>query len=275
MEGRRRISIASLTAAVAVTATMVGPRVAGAEQLGVAEIVDRANKVAYYQGRDGRAAVKMTIFDSKGGKRLRKLTMLRRDDPARDGGDQKFYVYFHEPADIAKMVFVVHKKTRGSDDRWLYLPSLDLVKRIAASDKRTSFAGSDFVYEDVSGRELDEDEHELLETTKQYYVLKHTPKDPSSLEFASYKMWIHRGTFLPTKVVYYDAKGKQQRVMTVDSVTKVQGYTTVEKMTMENLASGTKTVVEYSGVRYDIGLPDNVFTERYLRRAPLKYLRAR
>jgi len=275
MERRIRTPITRGVVAVAVAAMLLFPGAAAAEDLDVDEIVQRANKVAYYQGDDGRAVVKMTIFDSKGGERVRKLTMLRRDDPGQDGADQKFYVYFHEPADIAKMVFVVHKKTGGSDDRWLYLPNLDLVKRIAASDKRTSFAGSDFVYEDVSGRELDEDKHELVKTTKDYYVLEHTPKDPSTLEYASYKMWVHRDTFLPTKVVYYDAKGNKKRVMTVDSVTKVQGFTTIEKTTMENLATGTKTVVEYSDVEYDIGIPDKVFTERYLRRAPVKYLGAK
>jgi outer membrane lipoprotein-sorting protein len=264
-------------AAVAwISAGLVAPHLATAQdELGVDAIVERANNVAYYQGDDGRADVKMTIYGSSGNKRVRELTMLRRDDPGGDGGDQKLYVYFHEPADVAKMVFVVHKKTEGTDDRWLYLPNLDLVKRIAASDKRTSFVGSDFVYEDVSGRGIDQDEHELTKTTKSYYVLKHTPKDAGAVEFAWYKMWIHRDTFLPTKVEYYDKQGNKQRVMTVDSVAAIQGYTTVEKMTMENLDSGTKTVVEYSGVEYDIGLPAKLFTERYLRRAPVKYLKAK
>jgi len=57
--------------------------------------------------------------------------ILRRD--VADGGDQKFYVYFLEPADVRKMVYMVWKHTDRDDDRWLYLPALDLVKRIAAS----------------------------------------------------------------------------------------------------------------------------------------------
>ncbi len=39
------------------------------------------------------------------------------------------------------------------------LPDLDLVKRIAAGDKRTSFVGSHFLYEDISGRAVQEDKH--------------------------------------------------------------------------------------------------------------------
>ena len=140
-------------------------------------IINKANQTAYYQGNDGRASVSMTITDNQGREREREFTILRWDQPG-DKGDQKFYIYFQRPADVNKMVFMVWKHVDKDDDRWLYLPALDLVKRISATEKRTSFVGSDFFYEDVSGRNLDEDTHELVETSKNFYVLKNTPKIP-------------------------------------------------------------------------------------------------
>ena len=127
------------------------------------EIVEKANHTAYYQGKDGRARVRMTITDAKGRERDRELTILRRDgeddDRSTHTGEQKYYVYFHRPSDVDGMAFLVWKHIGRDDDRWLYLPALDLVKRIAASDERTSFAGSHFYYEDVSGRGTYEDTH--------------------------------------------------------------------------------------------------------------------
>ncbi len=249
---------------------LAGP--AAAKDLSAQQIVERANETSYYQGADGRAKVTLTITAKNGSRRIRQFTMLRRDNP--DGkGNQSFYLYFHKPADVAKMVFIAQKKVGAEDDRWLYLPALDLVKRIGASDERTSFVGSDWYYEDVSGRSINADTHVLLESSKNYYVLEHKPKKPRSVEFASYKMWIHRGSFLPTKVEYYNKKGKVYRVMTVDAVKTIQGYKTVTKATMKSLDAGTQTTVEYSKVEYDISLPAKVFTERYLRRAPIKYLK--
>ncbi|MDH5673764.1 MAG: outer membrane lipoprotein-sorting protein [Myxococcales bacterium] len=239
----------------------------------VAEIVDRTNATAYYQGKDGRATVEMTIVDKQGRTRTRKLSILRRNDPGGKNRGQRYYVYFHAPADLAKTVFMVHKHIDRDDDRWLYLPALDLVKRIAATDKRTSFVGSDFVYEDVSGRSLDADTHKLLETTKNYYVLEHTPKDKGAVNFARYTMHVHRTTFLPTRVEYYDAAGKKIRMMTVDGVETIGGYPTVTKATMHDLAAGSKTTVTYSDVRYDLDLPERIFTERYLRRPPQQHLK--
>jgi outer membrane lipoprotein-sorting protein len=235
-------------------------------------IVNKANHAAYYQGKSGRAQVKMTITDRGGSKRVRRMTVLRKNQGA-DDGDQKFYVYFHEPADVAKTVFMVHKKVGSEDDRWLYLPSLDLVKRIAAADKRTSFVGSDFVYEDVSGRNVKADRHKLVKTTDKYYVVESTPRSRGRVRFSRYTTYIHKSTFLPTKTEYYDRRGRKYRVMTVNKVSRVQGHPTITKITIRDLSSRSKTVVQYRNVRYGLSLPDRIFTERYLRRMPVRYMR--
>lgn len=247
----------------------------------VQEIVEKSNRVAYYQGADGRAKVSMTITDSQGRTRNREFVILRRDDPAPSGeqaadtycGDQKFYIFFRLPADVNKMVFMVWKHLDKDDDRWLYLPALDLVKRIASAEKRASFVGSDFFYEDVSGRNINVDEHELVETSQNYYVLKNTPKDPNSVEFAYYAMWVHRETFVTVKVEYYDKSGEKYREYEALGVETIQGYPTVTKSRMKDLRTGGNTVIEYSDVKYNTNLPEDIFTERYLRRPPVKYLR--
>ena len=245
-----------------------------AESLGVDEIVKRANHAAYYQGQDGRATVDMTITDKNQRKRTRRMTILRRNETKADT-DQQYYVYFHKPADVAKTVYIVHRHIDRDDDRWIYLPSLDLVKRIAASDTRSSFVGSDYFYEDISGRHLDADEHKLLKTTKNFYVVENTPKKPDAVEFSRYEMYVHKTTFLPTKVEYYDKQGRKHRVMTVHSVAKVQDLPTVTKLTMEDLRTGSTTTMEMSDVQYGLGLPKRVFGERYLRRPPTKHLQAK
>ena len=252
------------------------------KSLSVAQIVDKTNRVSYYQGKDGRARVSMLIKDAQGRIRRRSFTILRRDEPPAGAGkyapdqfcgDQKLYVYFQRPADVNKMVFMVWKHVDRDDDRWLYLPALDLVKRIAASDKRTSFVGSDFFYEDVSGRNINEDVHELLQTSKNYYVLKNTPKNPESVEFSYFKMWIHRKSFITVKTEYYNKKGEKYRVYEALKVQTIQGYPTVTKDRMRDLRTHSETVKEYSEVKYNLGLPENIFTERYLRRAPARFLR--
>jgi outer membrane lipoprotein-sorting protein len=242
--------------------------------LGADEIIEKANLAYYYGGEDGRAYARMTIKDRAGRTRIRVLTMLRKD--LEEGGRQKFYVYFHEPADVSGMVFMVWKNPGKDDDRWLYIPAIDLVKRVAASDKRSSFAGSHFTYEDVSGRDPADDTHELLREEpfegKDAYVIKNTPKDGSLVEFSHYITWIDKENFLPLKGEYFDKGGKLYKVMTTEEVKKIQGIPTVVKARTEDIGSG-ETVVEFVEVRYSLGIKEGIFKERYLRKPPRKFIK--
>jgi hypothetical protein len=86
-------------------------------------------------------------------------------------------------------------------------------------------------------------------------------------------MWIHRQTFLPIKAEYYDKNGEKYRVYEALKVEDIQGLKTVTKSRMKDLRSSEETIIEYMNVKYNIGLSEDIFTERYLRRAPAKYLR--
>ena len=234
-------------------------------------IVDQANLAAYYQGNDGRSEVRMLITDGQGREQLRQFTILRLDES--DGGDQYFYVAFSRPADVRNTVFMVHKHVARDDDRWLYLPGLDLVKRISAGDKRTSFVGSHFFYEDVSGRNPAEDTFELMETTETHYQLKATPKDPASVEFDHYLLWIDQQTMLPTRIDYVDGNGENYRRVEALEVEDVQGFPTVIKSRVSDLRSGGETTMQFGFMKYNIGLEADVFSECSLRNPPREWLR--
>lgn len=241
----------------------------------VGEIVQKANQVAYYQGGTGRARVKMTIHDAEGRVRgERELIILRRNDA--EGLDQRYYAYFLRPVDVRGTVFLVWKHTERDDDRWLYNPGLDLVNRIGATDKRTSFAGSHFLYEDVSGRRISDDQHELIKVTKDYFVLKNTPKNANLVEFSYYEMYIHRATFLPLYAFYYDKSGQKYREYRVLNMEQIGDHWMATKTEMRDLREqGSQvalTLAEYSDVKYGIELPEDIFTERYLRKPPRQYL---
>lgn len=243
---------------------------ARAQDLSVDEIVNKANLASYYAGSDGLSDVTMTITDSQNRKRVREFRIFRLN--IEQGGEQKFYVYFKKPADVSKMVFMVWKHPGADDDRWLYLPALDLVKRIAASDERSSFVGSHFLYEDVSGRGIEEDTHQLLDGEEKYFKIRNTPKSNQGVEFAYYYIWINKETFLPEKAEYYSAEDKLIRTIEALEVNDVQGHPTVKKSLAKDYQSGGETLMEFGNIAYDNGLTEDIFQERYLRRAPTEWI---
>lgn len=255
-------------------ATVLLATTASAQDLtDVDAIVERANLASYYAGDDGRAEARMVITDQGGGERIRQFTVLRRNETK--GGDQEYVVLFSRPADVRNTVFLVNKHVGQDDDRWLYLPDLDLVKRIASSDKRTSFVGSHFFYEDGSGRGLEEDEHELIETTEDSYIVKNTPKDRGSVEFSYWTVTIDKGTFIPSRMEYVDETGEVYRLIEALEVREIEGHPTVTKMKVSDLRTGGHTVAEFRNIQYDLGIPKDVFTERTLRNPPRQWFSRR
>ena len=148
-----------------------------------------------------------------------------------------------------------------------------LTKRIAAGDKRTSFVGSDFLYEDVSGRGILEDTHELLESKdEKYYVVKNTPKAPDTVEFSYYTVTIDKANYVPMKMEFFDKEEKLYRIIESKEVKTIDGFPTVTKSEVKDLKSGSKTEMEFSNVQYNIKIGD-IFQERFLQRPPKEAMR--
>ena len=239
------------------------------------EIMRRAHLAMYYPGEDMRARVTMRLVSKDGGERVREMTMSRRD--IKEGGEQRYFIFFHRPPDVRDMAFLVWKYPGRDDDRWLYVPALKLVRRIAASDKHTSFVGSDFSYEDVSGREPEDDNHRLVREEKMAgrdaWAVESTPKEPGSADFSRKLSWIDRATWLPLKEEYYDRRGELARVFTADELKEIQGFWTVTRRVMKNAQTGHRTEVAWDDVRYNLKLAPDLFSERALRAPPAELIR--
>jgi len=248
-----------------------------------AEDVMKKSQAAFlYPGHDFKARVVMKLITKEGKERIREMTMLRKNY-GEIGGDQKYFIYFFQPADVRNMTLMVYKYPAKDDDRWLFVPAIDLVRRIAASDARSSFVGSDFTYEDVSGRDIPADTHTLLREEKvgdkDCYIVESVPKEP--VDYVKRISWVDKNTFLPLKEEYYDVQKELARTFTADKIEDVaakegrgrKNFPTITKRTMKNLKTGHRTEVTFTLPSYNIGLPGDIFTERYLRNPPERWIK--
>jgi outer membrane lipoprotein-sorting protein len=242
------------------------------------EIIERSQQAFYAAGADMKAKVVMDLVTDSGNRRTRVLTMLRRNDTG--SKNQKYFMYFHEPGDVRGTAFLVWKYPDRDSDRWIFIPAVNMVRRIAAKDSRSSFVGSDFSYEDVSGRNVGADTHTLVREEKlgesDCYVVQSVPK--TGADYTRKLSWIDKKTSLPLKEEYYDAQNELARVFTADNVQMVgtagkKGYPTVTKRTMKNVKSGHRTEVSFSDVIYDVGIEERAFTQQSLESPPGKWIR--
>ncbi|MFZ3071660.1 MAG: outer membrane lipoprotein-sorting protein [Thermodesulfobacteriota bacterium] len=236
------------------------------------EIMKKSQDAFYYPGADFKARITMKLGGKGGQERIRELTMIRKNY-GKSGGEQKYFIYFFQPSDVRDMTFMVYKYPEKDDDRWLFLPAINMVRRIAAQDKRSSFAGSDFTYEDVSGRDIEDDTHAIVKEDKldgkDVYLVKSEPKAKDS-EFSKKLSWIDKTNFLPLKEEYYDRKDELVKIFTADEIKNVKGFPTVMKRTMKNLKTQHSSEATFTKVDYNMGIEDSLFSERFLKNPPKK-----
>lgn len=242
----------------------------------VGEIMKKAHMASYYLGDDGMAQMVMKVYSKGNQEPIKKLFYMLRKD-LQDGGEQLFYTYFVAPSDIKKTTFLVHKYIDKDDFRRLYIPASDKVLPIAGSRKQDPFMGSDFSYEDVSGRHFTKDNHKLIGNEKMggvdCFVTESIPKAKEE-KLGKIKAWISKSNYIPMRVDYYNHQGEVYRSYTSDEVKDIQGFPTIMKRVMVSPLEGTRTemLVNPSKVKYNLGLGEDIFSERSLKNPPMQYL---
>jgi hypothetical protein len=187
------------------------------------------------------------------------------------GGPIRKLFIFLRPASVANTRFLTIENPGGGEDRWIFLPALGRVRRIAAGEGSGSFLGTDMSYDDISStdRDPDADEHRLLREEKlgdeECWVVDSVPKD-QSYQYSRMVSWIAKATRLSLRIELFDKRGELAKVMEVLATEEAQGRLTATATKMSTVKAMTSTTVYADIVKYDDPIPAGVFTTRFLER---------
>ncbi len=235
-------------------------------------------------GRDGRVALRMRLFDRQARMRERALTLLTLRGPASKPGAPKLaadvigdrtLVRFTYPNDINGTGFLVWEHPSADDERFLYLPALGRVRRIASSETQGSFVGSDFTYEDIGGREFENYTYRLLDaatvwkapdgTTHQVYTLESRSRDANA-RFPRVISLIRQDNLVVVRAEIHNRRDEVQKIFEVRRLERVDGYWTALEMHMADVIEQSRTELVVEKADYDVGLTADHFSRRELER---------
>ncbi|HKK48718.1 MAG TPA: outer membrane lipoprotein-sorting protein [Alkalispirochaeta sp.] len=216
-------------------------------------------------GDTTHALVNMRLVDDGGDTSDRVIEQYGREDSQ---GLTQNVIIFHQPASVADTRFLTRENEGRDDDQWIYLPGLQRVRRIGGNEGDSSFMGTDFTYDDLQTRDIDEYQYELLRDEeyegRPVHVVETTPNDPDTSQYSRLVQWVDRERWLPLKIEFYDKDGELLKVNSVSRVERVQGYWTVINNTMENVQTGHRTELAIQRFQYDENLPNSLFTTNFL-----------
>jgi outer membrane lipoprotein-sorting protein len=185
-------------------------------------------------------------------------------------GDRTIIV-FQRPASVAGTRFLTMENSGGSEDRWIFLPTLGKVRRIAASEGSGSFMGTDFSYDDISSASRDAglDNHTLLKEEtyngKACYVIESRPLN-TSYQYSRMVQWIDKDSKIVYKIELYDRRNTNSpvKIAEMKEVKEIQGRLSPTMTTMTTTGAGTSTTIYMDILKYDDPIPEGVFTTAYL-----------
>ena len=226
------------------------------------------------EGDNFTSQMKMTLIDKSKHQRVRDLKTFTKNK----GEDTLKLMFFLTPADVKNTAFLTYdyEDSNKDDDQWLYLPELQKVKRIASSDKSSSFMGSDFTYSDMTSRNVADYSYKIMKepTIKGHktWQMLVTPKSEKTVEETGYTksiVFIRQDNFVIIQALNYIKAGNKLKYMIVKDLQKIDGIWTAVSMQMTT-KKGKKTLhqtlFEFSDIKYNQDLDESLFTTRTLER---------
>jgi outer membrane lipoprotein-sorting protein len=244
------------------------------------------------RGRDVRMSMRMRLYDRQRRVRERALTIVGlRGGPGpstslsagRPVPGDRSLIRFTYPNDIAGTGFLVWEHPGGEDERFLYLPSLGRVRRIAGSETQQSFVGSDFTYEDIGGREIENYRYRLIESKEwvdpagakfPVHVLESISRSADA-RFPRVISLVRQDVFVVVQAEIHNKRDELQKTFVATDIEKRGGYWTALTMTMTDAVERTCTELVVEDVKYDTGVTVDDVSRRALESAgPASALRA-
>jgi len=222
-------------------------------------------------GRDSRSEARLRLFDRQGRVRERVLTLASLSG-AGDMGDRTL-LRFIAPADIRGTSFLVWEHPGADDERFLFLPALGRVRRIAGAEKQESFVGSDLSYEDIGGRDLADYTYAFADentrwtapdgTTHPAWALESKAKDAQATFPRSVSL-VLKDRAVAVHADIFNRRNERAKVFDVRRLERVDGIWTVLDLVVVNERERTRTELTTTSIRYNVGLRADDFSRRAL-----------
>jgi hypothetical protein len=227
------------------------------------QIVDEAQKRSranseHYEGllqvidAKGKITEKQWIFDRLG-----------------SHGNSKSVIRFTAPAEVKGVALLVVNHPERASDQWMWTPAIARDRRIALQDRSTRFFGTDFSFEDLEERDVDQYEHRLIGQEKVEEALcwriESRPKGTKVSQYTSSHLWIRQDNYAFQQIENF-VKDQAVRRLKYSEITEVQGIWSAHRLEMSDLRRKSRTILRLDDLTYDAPMNEDDFTLQALRR---------
>jgi len=242
-------------------ALLVTPREAAAQDARQVMVEAQTRTTASSQHYAGT----LQVFDAKGKISDKRWTF----DRLGSHGSSKSVLRFTDPPEVKGVALLVVNHPDRASDQWMWTPAIQRDRRVALQDRSQRFFGTDFSFEDLEERDVDQydyamDGDETLNGAPCWRVVA-TPRKTKTSQYTKSRVWVRKDNYAYQKVESY-IRSQVVRVLNYSDIQNVQGIWTGRTLEMTDLRRKSRTVLRLEELKYNLPMKEQDFTLQALRR---------
>jgi outer membrane lipoprotein-sorting protein len=184
-------------------------------------------------------------------------------------GNSKAIIRFTEPAEVKGVALLVINHPDRSSDQWMWTPAIGRDRRIALQDRSTRFFGTDFSFEDLEERDVNQYDYKLEGEEAidgaPCWRIESRPRQGKVSQYARSRIWIRKDNYVAAQYENY-VKDQLARRLRQSRIENVQGIWTARQLEMADLRRNSRTILRIEKLEYNVPMKDDDFTVQALRR---------
>ncbi len=239
---------------------------AGAGPETVAELVQRSLRAEFFAGSSTRIRARLVLTGKDGKSQDRAFSAWGKRD---ENGQRRTLVRFESPASVEGVSFLMSQRAAEPDEQYLYLPKFKSTRRIGgASERQSSFMGSDFSYADLERKDVRDATYEVLgdETVAGKPCAHVIARPRAASAYSRVELWIRRADAVALRIAMFDADGALLKTTVTRRVRVVDGEPVIVESRTENARTGHVTELVVEEVTRADNLDDAFFSPASLAR---------
>lgn len=202
-----------------------------------------------------------------GGGLERRLTMSGMRLP--DGGAAR-YIEVNAPTNLQGTRYLLLERATGRDDRFLYVPTMQRVMRLAETTLREPFLGSTFYVADLVRPALDDFRYafagDATVLDRPCRLVEARPREPESQVYGRSVFAIDPAALVVLEIRLYDADDALLKVLHVEDLERREGYWTAVRQRMVNVQTDETSTLVVERIDYDAAVAPETFTVGHIGR---------
>lgn len=204
----------------------------------------------------------LTSVDRGGGTR----TMRGKLFAKKDDGKLRAMIKIKSPPDLNGAAYLV-REGKERDDMYVFVPSLNKVRRISGAGTDGPLFGTDFSYTDIKqmqnaaeGGTVRLEKPETLDG-RAVNVISITPRAGTPSRYSLIREWIDQKACVPLKIEFSEGKNIRKRLSTsVNAIAQSGAIWYLAEARMSDLKDNTSTTLKITGLASDVKISDRYFT---------------